>query len=94
MDLDNLLKNSHTDIEYGSVAIFIKKHGGKISNVDANRFYTHKVQDNKQALQIVATLLKGIMNSKETGSLTFTIEHSKGESRTVIVQDNKKHRVI
>lgn len=93
-DINSLINHAHQDIEYGTVTVFIKKHMGKVANIDSNKYFTHKVEDSKQALQIVATLLKGAKAAEDNSSITFTIEIHKGESNKVIVQDTKKYRVM
>ena len=92
-DLQELITKMHQDIDFGTVTVFIKKHEGRVFNVDANKYFTHKVADSTEALKIIATLLKGAKAAQDTGSITFTIELNKGDSKKVIVQDTKKHRV-
>ena len=98
-EINHLVQNSHMDLEYGTAAVFLKKHEGKIFNIDVQRFHTHATPEgNKQVLTMIGTLIKGmqasIEQSKMPAQLTFTIDFAdSGQAKKLIVQDTKKHRV-
>lgn len=88
--LDNakiLLEN----MDYGTAQLFLKKHDGGVTSLDAVKQTSYKTNGgNIEALQIVNALLKALIDSHATGSTTFTVSFEMGNANRVIVQDFKR----
>lgn len=93
-DLNNLINNTHRELEFGTVVLYLKKHEGKVTNIDSQKFYTTKTPGgSKEAVVMVTTMIKAMHDSKQDGSMTFTLDFHKGEATKVIMQDTKKSRL-
>lgn len=95
MNLEEIIKNAHTDVSYGVVNIVIKKHAGKISTVDSDKNITYKTErGNVEGLTVIGTIIKKTSEALKLRpvdnppTLTFTVFYDrKGEIRQINVND-------
>jgi len=88
--IDTIMQ-AHAGMDYGTVVLFLKKHGGIVSTVDAQKIWTTNTpKGNEGAIEIVVALINAMSHNKESGELTFTIHMNKGISQKVMVQDMKR----
>lgn len=93
-DINQLINNMHRDLEFGTVVFYVKKHEGKVTNLDATKLYTTKTPGgSKEAVVMVTSMIKAMHDTQQDGSMTFTLDFHKGEATKVIMQDNKKNRL-
>lgn len=89
IDLQDLIVNGHNDVEFGTVAFFLKKHAGGVTTVDTQKIHTHKVANNTKALEIILGIFKAMAAAKDSGNVTLTVTFNKGDANKVMVQDIK-----
>lgn len=85
--LHELIDASHSEIEFGTIHITLKKDHGLVSSVDTNKIASRRVSGAAQALTLIGSMLKLLGEAQETGNLTFTIGLKKGEATELLTQD-------
>jgi hypothetical protein len=99
-ELQDFIDNAHHDVEFGAVNFTVKKYGGKIATVDANKNITYKTEKgNVEGMAVITSIVKGTSNSIKLSTvpistpptLTFTAYFDRaGEIRQINVNDFKR----
>lgn len=92
----DIINKTHQGMDFGVVNVTIKKYGGKIATVDADKQITYKTEKgNVEGLALISTLLKKTAEAVKISpdmptppTVTFTVFYDRaGEIRQVNVSD-------
>ncbi len=93
-DLHDLIDQQLKKVDYGTLAVTLKRHDSHTASLDFQKITSHKTEGNEKALAVVISLLKSMQASGETGFLTFTITMDKGIATRVQVQDTQNSIIV
>lgn len=90
-DLMSVINDLRSGIPYGVVHLDLKIHDNELITVDGTKYASHKTpKGNTEALAMVTTLFKSVIDSKDSANLTFTVTFNQGTANRVLVQDIKR----
>lgn len=79
---------------FGEIQFSVLTHQGKITTLTASSFRSKKfpLEKNSEAVAEVVSMLKNMIDRKQSGEITFTVVYREGNIREVVSQFlNKKH---